>query len=294
MKYLSMNSELIEAFKTKILEDLKTQTGCILNKDTFSFSFPTKPVLKKEDRPYVFITRVAYAKMYSLVDKCLKEIAWLGTVTHEPGTKDFVIEDIFVFPQEVTNGTAESTDDYGLWLAQFDNETFNKLRMHGHSHVWMDTSPSLIDTNYQERIARETNDFYLFMIMNKRNKFTMFIYDKVENVVYDLADIDVDFEIVPEDIWATRQIETYVTEPKPTTTDTTKADEKKITQTDTTPTRKRGRRKKSETSVYDDYQKEVVNRMTRRERKRELLGCVIPCSQCDEFYYGQCIADVDY
>jgi hypothetical protein len=107
---------------------------------------------------------------------------------------EFVIEDIFVYPQEVTGATVTTDQEgYTNWLYEFDDETFSKIRMQGHSHVNMGVSPSTVDNGHREKILDQLDDdmFYAFMIWNKRLDCHTLIYDMANNILYDDKDITV-------------------------------------------------------------------------------------------------------
>ena len=92
------------------------------------------------------------------------------------------------------DGTNVNTDqkEYTQWLYAQEDEVFNAIRMQGHSHVNMGTSPSSVDLTHQEEILNQLDDdmFYIFMIWNKRLEHTVKIYDLASNTLYEDADID--------------------------------------------------------------------------------------------------------
>ena len=114
----------------------------------------------------VWLAPEAYKKIVALVTEFTDEVGWHGSVSRT-GDNEFVIEDIFVYPQEVTGSTV-NTDQfkYTEWLYGLDDETFNKIRMQGHSHVNMGVSPSGVDDKHRQQILNqlEPDMFYIFMI----------------------------------------------------------------------------------------------------------------------------------
>ena len=131
----------------------------------------------------VVFTAGAWAKMALLIKEFDKEVAWHG-VAHraaDEAVDEYIIEDIVVYPQEVSGTTVEmDTEKYAEWLMQnADDERFNNIHMQGHSHVNMPTSPSSVDLNHQEEILNMLgdDDFYIFMIWNKSFVSTNKIYD---------------------------------------------------------------------------------------------------------------------
>ena len=148
----------------------------------------------------VVFTAGAWAKMALLVKEFDKEVAWHG-VAHratDEAVDEYIIEDIVVYPQEVSGTTVEmDTEKYAEWLMQnADDERFNNIHMQGHSHVNMPTSPSSVDLNHQEEILNMLgdDDFYIFMIWNKSFVSTNKIYDLKKNVLFEDKDITVKLE----------------------------------------------------------------------------------------------------
>ena len=144
----------------------------------------------------VYFTEKAWLKMQALVSNFDKEVAWHGTAYRgdDPEKDEYYIGDILVYPQEVTGSTV-TTDQvkYQSWLMEHDDDIFNNIRMQGHSHVNMGTTPSSVDTSLYDRILDQLDDtmFYIFMIYNKRGEKTYKIYDLAKNVLFETADVDV-------------------------------------------------------------------------------------------------------
>lgn len=121
----------------------------------------------------IYITPEAYMKMASLVSHYDTEVAWHGTV-ELVNESYYLITDILVFPQEVSSVTADSQDiEYEKWLHSHSDETFNRIRLHGHSHVNMTPHPSGVDLNYRDNLMKQVKDFYIFIIMNKSGQRTI-------------------------------------------------------------------------------------------------------------------------
>ena len=150
------------------------------------------PTVKKRAR--VQFSPVAYAKMLTLIHGFATEVAWHGIVTR---VRDglFRISDILVYPQTVTGASVRTDErEYGKWLMEFDDDTFNSLRMQGHSHVNMRVSPSGTDTNDQKIVLDQMGGgckFYIFMIWNKKLERSIWVYDLEENLLYETEDVDV-------------------------------------------------------------------------------------------------------
>lgn len=138
----------------------------------------------------------AWIKMDALVRKFDDEVAWHGVAFRgdDPKTDEYFIQDIIVYPQEVTGATVNTDQaEYENWLMSLEDDVFNNVRMQGHSHVNMGVTPSGVDTTHQEKILEQLDDdmFYIFVIWNKRGEKTVKIYDLAKNVLFETADVDV-------------------------------------------------------------------------------------------------------
>lgn len=145
----------------------------------------------------VYFTELAWTKMQTLIREFDKEVAWHGVASRgEDESKDeYYITDILVYPQEVTGVTVNTNQEkYEMWLMAQEDDIFNNIRMQGHSHVNMGTSPSSVDITHQEKILTQLEDdmFYIFMIWNKRGEKTIKIYDLAKNVLFDGNDVSVE------------------------------------------------------------------------------------------------------
>ncbi len=151
--------------------------------------------------PRVLLTRRAYDTMFHIVDLADKEIGWLGTVTRRGS--DFVIDEIFLFKQKVsdveTEISAEGIAEVGqeILMTRPDGmEVCNSLQFWGHSHVRMDTRPSGPDEMQMEMFRDSGHPWFIRGIFNKNGKaqFAIFFYDigvKIEDVTWSIIE-DVD------------------------------------------------------------------------------------------------------
>ena len=131
----------------------------------------------------IHMTLLAYVKMSKLVATSDKEIAWHGHVTKEGNV--MTINDIYVYPQVVTSATVDAHEEqYGGWMISTFKEELNHIRMQGHSHVNMGVSPSSTDTTYYKDLLSQIDDFYIFLIINKKGEVHTRVYDKINNVLY--------------------------------------------------------------------------------------------------------------
>lgn len=177
-------AEILSDFRTW-LRSFRASNGRIQYEKTLS---------KTSDPATIYFTPTAYAKMKYLVSVFDTEAAWHGTVRRLEEKNAFLITDILVYPQEVTGATVNTDQTkYQDWLMSLDDDVFNSLRFHGHSHVNMGTSPSSVDMTHREQIIQQVpeDDFYIFLIFNKKTEYTAAIYDFSINTLFETSDIDV-------------------------------------------------------------------------------------------------------
>lgn len=176
--------KMVEEFRRNV-SDLKMSDGKI----TFTKSFDYTG--EDDTKAYVLFRPVAYAKMLALLKHFDSEVAWHGTVERLDDDK-FIITDIVVYPQTVTGSTVNTDqEEYQKWTMTLEDDYFNAMRMQGHSHVNMGTSPSSVDTNHQQQILAQLKgqEYYIFMIWNKKLDHTIKIYDYANNVMYEDKDV---------------------------------------------------------------------------------------------------------
>ena len=152
----------------------------------------------------ITINAKAYEKMWLLVDYYKTEVSWNATVKRVADNK-FVVEDVFVFPQQVTGATVTTDDDeYREWLETLDDDTFNNLRFHVHSHVNMGVTPSGVDRSYRDDLIlsmpdnQEDNNFYIFVIFNKKREWHCEVYDLAKNIYYPCEKCNLIRDVNPE------------------------------------------------------------------------------------------------
>lgn len=176
---------LMKDFSEKIL-----QTTMFSGRLEYSKEF----VWKKGKKAEISFAPQAYTKMLALVNTFESEVSWHGVVHRdEENDRRFVIDDILIFPQQV-NGSKVDTDqkEYEEWLYSPKlKDVFNNIRFHGHSHVNFPTMPSAVDNEYQRDIIAQLDedDYYIFIIWNKKMQFDARIWDMTCNTVYETADI---------------------------------------------------------------------------------------------------------
>ena len=194
-KQIKIPSSFIEQAKKDFLEML------ISGKFTDgSISFSRKFVGETNKKANIKIKKLAWDKMKAIVEEFDSEVAWHGICRRGAKDCEYYIDDIVVYPQEVTGVTVNTDQErYQQWLFEQPDDVFNGIRMQGHSHVNMSTSPSNVDTEYYNSIVNAMTDdmFYIFIIMNKRGDRYTQIYDMKENTIFDTKDITVTI-LIPE------------------------------------------------------------------------------------------------
>ena len=173
----------------KILEDVRKkleETKSANGKFTYSCDFQTIDDRKTE----VCFTPTAWIKMTSLVREYVSEVGWHGIA--ERTENGFLVSDIIMYPQTVTGSTVTTDqEELGKWIADIDENKLKKIRFHGHSHVNFGVTPSSVDMEQRQQFLGQlgADDFYIFMIINKKGDATMAVYDLRDNMLYDTKDI---------------------------------------------------------------------------------------------------------
>lgn len=156
----------------------------------------TKVFESEHKHATLYYTPLAWFKMTAVLDQFDKEVAWHGVAERVAGEEDaYIISDIMVYPQTVTGATVEMDElEYGKWLMENDDDPrWHMLHSQFHSHVRMGTSPSAVDINHQNQILDQVKDdgFYIFGIYNKRMEYTLKIFDRRINTLFENKDITV-------------------------------------------------------------------------------------------------------
>ena len=193
MKIISEKREEFEKILSEFQNELSGSKKTMGNKIKKTVSLEFNPNKKIDKKAIVNISQKAFIKMISLVCTNQEEIAWNGTAFRSEEKENvFHIEDIFVYPQEVTGITVDrDRKKYYEWLISLDDNVFNNLRVQGHSHVNMGVSPSATDIEHQVEVLDQLDEtmFYIFIIMNKDSEINFRIFDVKNNILYDNEDI---------------------------------------------------------------------------------------------------------
>lgn len=208
-KAINIDPKEIETIRE---EFLKLLASGIFKNNTINYS--KKLTQNANKKASLEVSVIAKKKMQALVDKFSKEVAWHGIAKKEKDG-DYIIEDIIVYPQKVTGATVTTDQEkYQMWLYEQPDEVFQNLRMQGHSHVNMGVTPSSVDETYYAGIVDQLkdDDFYIFLIMNKKGDIFVNIYDKESNTVYEDKDVTVFFDEEEEMEKFASEAETLVVE----------------------------------------------------------------------------------
>lgn len=191
MKHITtktLNEEDITKIKEEFeeyLRTLKSSSGKIEFKRDISENF--------EDIicPTIFFTGDAWLKMQNLIQLSSDEIGWHGIVERDAENNFYLIKDILVYPQRVTEATVTVEEEEKFaWDMKLSDEKYRSMRMQGHSHVNMTTFPSGTDRELYDKYLSmlKGDDFYLFFIFNKRGEYHLELYDMAKNIVFDQKD----------------------------------------------------------------------------------------------------------
>jgi hypothetical protein len=210
--------KLSDNIKAKALENFQKLLTEYKGEEGLNIKITAETLLEdfgEIQKPTVYITAAAYVKMRGLIQSSSNELAWHGTVTKVDN--NYLIDNIYVYPQTVTASTVDADDDkYAMWLMELEDDVINRLRFQGHSHVTMTASPSGRDTDNWQKFLNllKDDEFYLFCIGNKHDRFYWNIYDMASNVVFEDKDITmliIDEQATPIDIWVKENVDKHIT-----------------------------------------------------------------------------------
>lgn len=179
------------------VETICTELRNVLDNSKCFGNIEFKKSFKSDDRTATLcFTPVAWIKMTALVSRFATEVQWHGLVRRISEHR-FEIYDILVPPHEVSGTTVTSEyKSYIDWMDKLDDDTFNAVRFHGHSHVNMSVIPSTVDNKYRRdlvtQLPKPTDDddvFYIFLIINKKHEWSAEIYDFTNNALYNTNEI---------------------------------------------------------------------------------------------------------
>jgi hypothetical protein len=113
------------------------------------------------------------------------EVAWMGLV-EKLSDSEYIIYKIYIPSQTVSAASVDIEPDAIAKMAMKvldDNEDPSKLRYHGHSHVNMAVSPSLVDQEHMFDYL-EHADWFIREIRNKKGEQKLDLFDKENGVAF--------------------------------------------------------------------------------------------------------------
>lgn len=203
--------QAIKAFK-EYLDNYKSNSGSI----NFSYKYNNN---LKGPKVEILISLEAHCKINTLVTNAQEEIGF-HCLVKKLSDYSYFIYDVLVYPQTVTAVTVTTDElEYASWMMNLDDDTFNDIRVHGHSHVNMGVTPSATDNNFYNKILSTLDEgaFYIFMIVNKKGDMNIWFYDYSKNVIYESQDITYNVILNENSTlnqWYTQAIEDKVRKPK--------------------------------------------------------------------------------
>lgn len=213
----------------------------------------------------LILTPNAYMKTLELVNHFTSEVGWHGTVERVEGQPaTFRLTNILVYPQQVTGATVNTDqEEYQKWGGSLPDEVYNNMHFHGHSHVNFGVSPSSVDLQHREGIISQLkdDDFYIFVIVNKKNDWSIAIYDMPTNTLYETKDVELCVEDVDEDLFTFAENAAKIVKTKTYTASTAAKTDTKTDKVEKEPEKKAKSAKKDpkpkvskarQTDFYDD------------------------------------------
>jgi len=201
--------------RNQVLKELTEQvTKAKTTSELESIKVPKdKTIFKNVHKPEIYISASNLEKMFALVNASSVECQWHGLVKRsETNFNRFFIYKILVFPQ-INSSASTDTDEneYIDWLMQLDDDQFQDLRFHGHSHVNMAVYSSSIDDTFQQDLLAniKQNDYYIFFVLNKKREICILVYDYLQNTLFETKDckiflLDDNNELIDE--WAKKEL----------------------------------------------------------------------------------------
>ena len=162
-------------------------------------------MLKFINKPTLFISNDAYLKMQEYIAQSKKEIGWLGTCSRQDD--DYIINNVYLFDQEVHETTCEITEEglnkFALELMEKPNgmDIWNNICLWGHSHVNMGVLPSSQDNKQLDFFLKNMKEgFFIRYIGNKKGEIGLQIVDIDKNIILDEKEISIKRIMTEEDV----------------------------------------------------------------------------------------------
>ena len=141
------------------------------------------------NEPKIYMSNRAAIWISKMVELHTTEVGFYGTVSEHEDNK-YVIEDIF-YPKhnELNGGTCEISTEGLFDIAEYligkgREDEIDIMRMWGHSHHTMGTSPSAQDESMGIELARDNGEYLIRLITNKKGEFNITFYDMKRMIKY--------------------------------------------------------------------------------------------------------------
>lgn len=150
---------------------------------------PTTKFLKQPIIPKLIYSSKAYATLQLMMGTDhakTTEFGFLGLV--QPVGPDYLVLDFKLIPQEKCSATYWESDDekYPEWVAKnIPIQSRKHLRLHGHSHVNMHTSPSGVDNVQINLMSNSVSDYFIQFICNHQMVNTINLWNKETNLIFE-------------------------------------------------------------------------------------------------------------
>lgn len=151
--------------------------------------------------PRVAIKSEALNKMYLFIKECNEEVGWLGTIEQIENSQYFIINDVFLFEQNVSAVTTEITPEglstFAEEIMQRPDgmEVWNSMKVWGHSHVNMGITPSGQDDKQMRDFQSGGHDYFIRLIGNKKGEMKLDFYNFKLGITY----LDIPWERLESD-----------------------------------------------------------------------------------------------
>jgi len=158
------------------------------------------------DEPQVHFTREAWVKQCHLVDRCSKEVGWFALVDHYDDTNVFVVHEIIIPKQQVseaeTNIGKNDLADAAMELIELGKDT-SKMIAWFHSHVNMSVTPSGQDEyqveDFLEDLAGQPEiPAFIRGIQNKKGDLKIDVYYINYGIAYQNVDHFIQYDDDPQ------------------------------------------------------------------------------------------------
>lgn len=186
---IMLTSELIDVMIAEFAAQLRAARVT-----TSSFVY-TKKLTGYTEKANLIYSPMAWLKQRLLVDSVDKEIAWYGLMERrEADTPTYYVKDIVVYPQKTTAVTVDVDDEiYPEWYGSQPDEFYTEMRLQGHSHVSMPTSPSGTDRDHWDELIQKvpSDSFFVCIVTNKKMEHYVNIFDFRLNTKFESSDVSI-------------------------------------------------------------------------------------------------------